>query len=450
MDNVRCSPDRSPVTMDDAGTRPAVDGQRWAWAAALISGLALVGFVAVGLLDTPATGLPQSSQFPGNDLFVYLRAGANVAGDSSPYVNGPWPDAGVYHYSPFLAVALSLLFRNGVDEFPLRAATYLYFALAVLAQPLAWWIWRSVFRAVHLSRADNAMILWAPLWLVYSQWFFDLTYLNVSTFWLCLAGALTWAVLRQRTGWVVLLVVVIALAKPHHVYPLLIPMLLGQWRWWLKVVTASGVGYGLTILMTFSRVGPDFGFGLYRDYLDHLLNIAERYPWTDHIFYNHSWRSILYWLFGFQTWVGPAVTAIRLLFLIPVLWLLWRWWQRPQLGSERRSQLALGICFAAHLWALMLVSDLWEAQLLIVVFAYLLAFGGPLIGRWAMLMMVPFSLLSVAQLAGWWIAHQLGRSFTDFDVVARLPVIMLAVIGIYLLLFTVLRSHLKTIGLIRH
>lgn len=416
---------------------------RWAWAAALIAGLAQVGFVALGLWDTPATGLPRSFLFPGNDLFVYLRAGADVAGGLSPYANGPWPDPGVYHYSPFLAAALSVLFRNGVAEFPLRAAAYFYFALAVMALPLAWRAWRAVFRAVNLRRAERAMIVWAPLWLVYSQWFFDLTYLNVSTFWLALTGALTWAVLRQRTGWAVLLVVVVALAKPHHLYPLLIPLLFGQWRWWLTVVAASGVGYGLTVLLTFVMVGPELGWSLHHDYFGHLLNIAERYPWRTDIFYNHSWRSILYWLFGFQDWVAPAVTVIRLLFLLPVLWLLWRW-GRPPADPERRAQLALGICFAAHLWALMLVSDLWEAQLLIVVFAYLSALGGPRLGRWAALIAVPFCLLGVAQLAGWWLAQGLGRSFTDFDVAARLPVIMFAVVGMDALLFAALRFHLKS------
>jgi hypothetical protein len=224
---------------------------------------------------------------------------------------------------------------------------------------------------------------------------------------------------------------------------LLIPLLLGHWRWWLKVVIGSGVGYGLTVLLTLFVAGLDFGWVLYQDYAGHLLNIAERYPWTMHIFYNHSWQSILYWLFGFQGWVRPAVTVIRLLFLMPLLWLLWRWGQSPP-DAERRSPLALGLCFAAHLWALMLVSDLWEAQLLIVVFAYLLAVGGPQVRRWATLISVPFSLLSVAQLAGWWAARQLGRPFTDFDMAARLPVIMLAVVGIDLLLLLTLRSHLKT------
>lgn len=399
------------------------------WGLALLGGAVLVGFNAWGLRAAPEFGLPRDFIFPGNDLVVYLRAAASVAEGRTPYPTRPWGTTAVYHYSPFVAVLLTPLFANGAEAIPFRLIAFGYLGVIVALLPLAWWLWQRAFRAAQLPQAETASLRWAPIWLVYSQWFADQNYLNLYTLLLALVGALTWAVLHKRTGLAVLLAIVIAQTKPHYLFPLLIPGLLGQWRFTLKLALGCLVGYAATVAVTFAVAGTEFGVTLYRDYLGFLTTIPERYPWVPYqLMYNNSWRSMSHWVFGFPAWEALAVNGLRALTAFPLVWIAWRWWRARRTLTAAQ---ALGAVFALHVWALTALDQVWEATTLIVVFAYVLALASDRAHGIATAIFWPYALLGFVQLIGW---RWLSGDFTS-----ELPVIMAATLGMYGVLVVSLR-----------
>jgi hypothetical protein len=400
------------------------------WAGAILGCCALIWFNVRGLSGVPVLGLPEYFIFPGNDLVVYLRGGAAVAAGESPYPNTFWSGPDVFHYSP----AAALFFRQWIiDPLPFRCYSYLHLFLIYAAYLLAWLSWRIVFRQLPLPEGVGAMHAWLPLWLVYSQWFADQNFLNIYIFLLLLTGLLTLAVLHRQTIIVVLLAVIIAQTKPHYLYPLLLPLLAGHWRFFSRVALGSLVGYGIVAAGTVIIVGSDYGLSLYGQYFVFLTTIAERYPWLDYYLgYNHSWQSILNWLFARQTWTAPLVAILRLTCLLPFVWLAWRWWYyRRTVTESGRDVVALGLALAIHLWAISALDQLWEVTSAIIVFTYLQAVGTRFTQRWSVIVFVPFALLGLAQLIGWRVAWMLELPGDWLDITAQLPVMMVVSLGLY-------------------
>jgi hypothetical protein len=414
---------------------------RLLWALALLGCLMLVHFNVRGLSGAPEGGLPTQFIFPGNDLVVYLRAGQAIADGESPYPQGAWGDTAVFHYSPTFALAIGQLVKGMPANLPFRQLAYLHLALILAAFPVAWVAWRGVFHQLELEAAEAAMMAWLPLWLVYSQWFADQNYLNIYTFLLLLTGLLALALLQERLLLSVVLALIIAQTKPHYLFPLFLPLMSGRWRFFAKVAIGSIAGYTLVVGATIVALGPHFGRALYADYIVFLTTIAERYPWSGYYLgYNHSWQSILNWIFGLRSWIPAAVTGLRFALFVPLGWLGLRWWRDRDSGIDRTTA-ALGVAFAGHLWLITSLDQLWEITAVIVIFPYLLAVGSGWVRWLATAICVPFALLGVAQLAGWELGSVLGLSFGQLDVTERLPVIMATGLGLYgLTLWTVIND----------
>ncbi len=433
----------------------SVNASAWTWWARTrrpIAALAIIGciigvrFNAAGLAGAPEFGLPQTFIFPGNDLVVYLKAGQALLDGATPYTNTPWPDPAVYHYSPAAAWFIAQIMRLATllaGALPFRLLAYLHLALIVGALPLAWLVWRAALREL-LPGSTRVMAAWLPLWLVYSQWFADQNFLNIYTFLIVLSGALMLAVARERTWIAVALAVLILQTKPHYAFPIVLPLLLGRWRYFAKLLLATVAAYALVAGITILAVGPAYGVTLYGEYLRFLTSIAQNYPWGSYYLgYNHSWYSILHWLFGIQSWTPAVVAFLKIATFAPLGWLTWEWLRRR---PADRATGALGLTFALHLWSMTLLDQLWEASLAIVAFMYLLAAGSARVRRLSILAGVPFALLGLMQLAGWKLAAVIGRSIDQLDITAQIPVIMAAVLGLYaLLVWTVKRSIPRTL-----
>lgn len=413
------------------------------WTGALLGCFFLVRFNIDGLAGVPATGVPAFFIFPGNDLGVYLRAGEALVAGESPYPNGYWTGPDVFHYSPVAAWFLKQLVGGTV---PFRLFAYLHLGLIIVAFPLAWFSWRAVFIQLELKQGAEALVIWLPLWFVYSQWFADQNYLNIYTFLLLFTGLLALALLRQWTFPAIILAVLIAQTKPHYLYPLALPLLLGRWPFFLKVMLGCLIGYGLLAGAIILLAGPTYGQTLYRDYVIFLTTIAERYPWSDYYLgYNHSWQSILHWFFGRQAWVPAVVTGLRLVLFLPLIWLGYRWWQdRPWANVSPSGSVALGIVLAAHMWSMVSLDQLWEVTSAIIVFIYLFAVGSRPIRRLAIAIFVPFALLGLEQLAGWKVASIVAISADRLDISAQLPVIMATALGLYILTLRVVDGLLAS------
>ncbi len=398
--------------------------------------LALVGFVVLagynvrGLTHVPEFGLPREFIFPGNDLVVYLKAGQAVWNGVSPYVTEPWTDPAVFHYSPAVAAITAQAIGRTTgfsDTLPFRLLAIVYWAIIVICLPVAWIVWRRVF-SIFLPNSPNLMTAWLPVWLIYSQWFADQNYLNIYTVLIVLTGALTLAVTRERTGLAVFLAVLILQTKPHYAFPLILPLLLGNRRYFIKLLAGVTIAYLAVAAATVLAVRPSYGLALYGDYARFLTSIQANYPWSSYYLgYNHSWYSIIHWIFGIQSWVPTAVTAIKIVSFVPVGWLAWRVLRGRVVD---RPIAALGIALALHLWSMTLLDQLWEVSLAIVAFMFLLATAAPIIRRAAIFIGVPFTLLGLAQLVGWGVAILADRSMDQLDITARVPTLMATAVGL--------------------
>lgn len=424
----------------------------WSWWSKyrrLIAALAIVGcvigvrFNAAGLASAPEFGLPQTFIFPGNDLVVYLKAGQAILDGANPYTNTPWPDPAVYHYSPAAAWFIAQIMRLATTlagALPFRVLAYLHLGLIVGALPLAWLVWRAVLRE-FIPDSTRVMAAWLPLWLVYSQWFADQNFLNIYTFLMTLSGALMLAVAHKRTWIAIALSVLILQTKPHYAFPIVLPLLFGRWRYFAKLLAAIVAAYALVTGITILVVGPATGVTLYGEYLRFLTSITQNYPWGSfYLGYNHSWYSILHWLFGIQAWTPAAVASLKIATFAPLGWLIWKW-LRGRFAD--RATGALGLTLALHLWSMTLLDQLWELSLAIVVAGYLTSAGSPRVQRFALAIGAPFALLGVAQLVGWRIAQWLGASPDQGDPTAIFPLIMIAALGLYALLVWTVKQSIR-------
>lgn len=399
---------------------------------ALAGAAALVGFNALGLAGAPAAGLPAGFIFPGNDLVVYLRAGLAVLARASPYTRPPWPGPDVFHYSPAAALAFAWLAQAATmlaGVLPFRALAYGHLALIVAAWAAAGWLWRAVFRDLFPAQ-PGLWRAWLPFWLVYSQWFADQNYLNTYTFLMALTGALTLALLRRRLWVAVLLAVLILQAKPHYAFPVVLPILLGRWREAARLWAGVAVAYLGVAGLTLWAVGWPYGASLYGEYVYFLATIPQGYPWSAHYLgLNHSWLSILHWLFGLQPWAPFAAGCLKLATGLPLAWRGLAWLRRPPLPG--RPAAALGLALALHLWLLTTLDQLWEVSLAIVAAAYVWAEGDARVRWWAAVIGGGFALVGLLQLGVWRLALAWGRPMDALDPTAHLPVLMLVALSLY-------------------
>jgi hypothetical protein len=209
-----------------------------------------------------------------------------------------------------------------------------------------------------------------------------------------------------------------------------LPFLLGRWRealrLWLGIAGAYLALAGLTVW----AVGLPYGFELYRDYLSFLTSIPHNYPWSAYYLgLNHSWYSILHWLFGRQPWVPAAVASLKLVTALPLVWRGVGWLR--QAPKAARAPEAFGLALALHLWLMTTLDQLWEVTLAIVAAAYLWGVGGLRLRQLAAAIGVPFALLGLAQLGGWRLALSLGWPMDALDLTARLPLMLLVSLGLY-------------------
>jgi hypothetical protein len=399
---------------------------------ALVGAAALVGFNASGLAGAPSAGLPAGFIFPGNDLVVYLRAGLAVLARASPYTRPPWPGTDVFHYSPAAALAFAWLAQAATalaGALPFRALAYGYLAVIVAAWGLAGWLWRAVFRDLFPEQ-PGLWRAWLPFWLVYSQWFADQNYLNLYSLLVALAGALALALLRGRLGLAILLAALILQTKPHYAFLLMLPCLSGHWRLAARLWAGVAVAYLGIAGLTLWAVGWSYGLSLYGDYLYFLATIPQGYPWSGHYLgLNHSWLSILHWLFGLQPWAPFAAGGLKLITGLPLAWRGWVWLRRPPLPGHPAA--ALGFALALHLWLLTTLDQLWEVSLAVVAAAYLWGAGSARARWWGAVIGGGFALVGLLQLGVWRLALAWGWSMDALDPTAHLPILMLVALSLY-------------------
>ena len=163
--------------------------------------------------------------------------------------------------------------------------------------------WGRIFEQNSLPHIARQWAQLLPLYLVFSAFWDDLSYMNTYIIIALFATLLIDAILQERLGWSAFwLGAVILPIKPHWAFALALPLLLGRYRFFLKLLVGAAVAYLIVAGITVLSGGVGYGIGQYQDYFGFLSRLTRDYPWwgPDKPFlgYNHSIMQIVLYTFG--------------------------------------------------------------------------------------------------------------------------------------------------------
>jgi hypothetical protein len=310
--------------------------------------------------------------FP-DDLRIYLDAARNLQHGQALYPPLPLERMEFYQYAPSFALA----FRPFL-WLPRTVAALLHTLLHVVIYVLLYAEWDRLFRQFGLGPARLMLARTLPVWLVFSAFWNDMAFLNVYLLMAMLATLLIDAVLNERLGWSLLWLSVILQIKPQWAFAVAIPLLLGRYRFFFRLVALALMAYAAVIGVTLLAVGPTYGWQQYREYLHLLTSIGNNYPWRGpdkpYLGYNHSIVQTVVYIVGIRQAAFDLALAIRALLLAPLAIIGLRCLLHPlnRRGSDA-SPVGLDLAFALYTGAFIWLDVVWELSLGIALFTYLLA-----------------------------------------------------------------------------
>ena len=279
-----------------------------------------------------------------------------------------------YLYSPAFAFFFSPLLL-----LPLQILLPLMLVIHVLAYGLLYISWHWIFEKNRLPHIARQWARLLPLYLVFSVFWDDLSYMNTYIIIALFATLLIDAILQEKLGWASFwLGAVILPIKPHWAFALALPLLLGRYRFFFKLLVGAAVAYLIVAGTTILAGGVEYGIRQYQDYFGFLSRLSRDYPWwgPDRPFlgYNHSVLQIVLYYLG----VSPAnvrlATILKLILLLPLGWISLKFLRKPPDQPENEiPETALVLAFAFYLGAFIWLDMVWELSLGMVIFAYLLA-----------------------------------------------------------------------------
>jgi hypothetical protein len=308
-----------------------------------------------------------------------------------------------FPYSPAFA-----FFFMPILLLPLNILVPLLVVLHIAAYWLLYIWWGRIFQKNNLPHTAKMWAWTLPLFLVFSPFWDDLAYMNIYLITALFATFLIDAILQEKLGWAIFLLgAVILPIKPHWAFAAAVPLLLGRYRFFFKLLAGSILAYLAVAGITILAGGVEYGIRQYQEYFGFLARLSRDFPWRgpDEPFlgYNHSvMQSVLYYL-----GVSPAnmrlATILKLGLLIPLGWIALQFLRRPvnKMGSEVPST-ALALAFAFYLGAFIWLDMVWELSLGLVIFAYLLAtIREKRIRTLLWLLFAPYALLDIWRLVSY-------------------------------------------------
>ena len=279
-----------------------------------------------------------------------------------------------YLYSP----AFAFLF-GPILLLPLQILLPLMTVIHLAAYGLLYIWWARIFEQNRLLDIARQWARLLPLYLVFSVFWDDLSYMNTYILIALFATFLIDAILQEHLGWASFwLGAIILPIKPHWAFALVLPLLLGRYRFFIRLLAGAGLAYLIVAGMTILAGGLEYGIRQYQDYLGFLSRLTRDYPWwgPDKPFlgYNHSVLQIILYLLGVSTANMRLATILKLVLLIPLGWIGVKFLRNPinRMGGEV-PETALALVFAFYLAAFIWLDMVWELSLGMVIFAYLLA-----------------------------------------------------------------------------
>jgi len=398
-------------------------------------------YIAIMLSPEPALGgvKPQVSMVP-IDLQVYLDAAKHFQQKQDLYLETlerieyhfPYPPAYALAFTPFLWLSPA-------------AVSIVHTLLRIAAYILLYVCWHRIFRHLNLDRA-NEMLAWTlPLWLVFPAFWNDLGYLNIYIIMALLSTLLIEAILKERLVGALVWLSLILQTKPMWAFAAAVPLLLGRYRFFIKLVTWAVPVYvaiaGVTILVA----GPSYGWEQYTEYARLLTRLGDDFPWREmangFLGYNHSIKQIVIYFLGETKGAIYLATGIKVALLLPLAVTSLRYlFQSSQHTNRRMPYIGLELAFVLYLGAFIWLDIVWEVSLGIAIFTYLLA---TLEQRWSKMLtwgvFLLYALVDPLQVLGAILAlcgmnTILPGPYVTTDLSAYFPIVMLVILTFYGLL----------------
>ena len=380
--------------------------------------------------------LVSSGDTEGEDLQIYIDAAHQVLRGEDLYPKGTIEEIEFYQYSPFYALIFIpfALLSFGPSAILLSVLHLLAYALLYLA-------WARILSRLNLDLAGRVWAWTLPLWLVFSAFWSDLVFINVYVFMALLATLAIEAVLDERLWPALLWLSIILQIKPQWAFFVALPLLLGRYRFFIKLLGSALLVYAGIVVVTMLAVGPGYGWQQHLDYWRLLISMSGgNYAWKEPDFaflgYNHSISQILVYLFGAKPAVLGLSLASRLVLLMPLLLIALQHLVAPcKCRGRDVPELSLALVFALYLGVFIWMNVVWELTLAIAVFAFLAITEkrhGLQVVVWAAFVLYAlldfWRLLSVGVLGD---AVFLEGSFVMTDPALYFPIVMLVILTFY-------------------
>ena len=387
--------------------------------------------------DLQLSYIPAAQHFQaGQD--IYLKGSLDVL-----ELHFPYSPAFAFFFMPILLLPLNILVP-------------LLVILHIAAYILLYVWWNQIFEK---SSLNGMAITWAkllPVFLVFSVFWDDLAYMNIYLIVALFATLLIDAILQEQLGWAIFwLGAVILPIKPHWAFALALPLLLGRYKFFFKLLIGSIVVYLVVAGITILAGGVDYGIRQYLDYFGFLARLSRDFPWRGpaqpFLGYNHSVMQIVLYYLGVSAANMRLATILKLLSLVPLGWIGLRYLRQP---THKRGyevpETALALTFALYLGAFLWLDMVWELSLSVVIFAYLLA-TTPQKGTTTLLwiLFASYALLDIWRLVSyiaWGDKILYEGSYVLTDPLIYIPWIMMVLLIFYALLLQKLNRFLVPVN----
>jgi glycosyl transferase family 87 len=352
-----------------------------------------------------------------------------------------------YLYSPAFAFFFSPLLL-----LPLQILLPLMVVIHILVYALLYIWWNRIFVQNNLINVARQWAGLLPVYLVFSAFWDDFSYMNTYILIALFATFLIDAILHEKLVWASFwLGAVILPIKPHWAFALVLPLLLGRYRFFLKLLLGAALAYFTVAGVTILGGGVGYGIRQYQDYFAFLGRLTRDYPWwgPDKPFlgYNHSVMQIVLYSLGVSIANMRLATIIKLILLFPLGWVSLKFLRNPsQKAGSEVPETALALAFAFYLGTFIWLDMVWELSLGVVIFAYLLATSDQ---KWLRVLLWilfgPYALLDI-----WRLVSYLGfgdsvlyqGAYVLTDPLIYIPWIMM----ILLVFYAILLSKLNTLS----
>ena len=188
--------------------------------------------------------------------------------------------------------------------------------------------------------------------------------------------------------------------------------------------------------------GVSYGIQQYQDYLAFLARLSRDFPWRgpERLFlgYNHSVMQTVLFFFGVTDLNKLLALAIKLLLLVPLAGLTFKWIKNPlHRAAYQAPRQVLELAFVFYAAVFIWLDMIWEVSMGMAVFVYLLV---ELKATWKKVLLwvvfLPYALVDVWRLGSYIIFGDdilYDGSYVLSDPLVYLPVILFVILAFYFL-----------------